>query len=186
MNTTTSVISGFCTCKLCGQKISGAPRSLSIGPTSTQRAAIEVANYVNLLNEHLTKRHTEFARGLQLEQAEFGGMRALQQFILNDPAVSKESDRLRWRINQATRARSLTDKSIAGVSDQQAELLRDDILGHWPKGSTVSEGTKTEIKTMIRERIVQMLTETRNAIQEPGKYPDEPAAKSVITTASTN
>lgn len=188
MNSTTRTISGFCTCKLCGQKIHGAPPSLEIGPNAQQREMIEVAAYINLLNEHLTKRHVEFSRGLQLEQAQFGGMRALQQFIVNDPALTAQTDKLRWTINQATRAASLTDKSIAGVSDQQAGQLTNDIERLYADhGAIVLDPTlQAGIKTLIRERMIQMLTETRDRLQEPDKYPTEPAKNLVIPTTTTH
>lgn len=165
------MISGVCQCKLCDQRLANVPQHLLISPTQTDQTNRDVADFCSQLLTHFMTKHPRENLALEMEGAQFLSMRRLQNFKVSDPEIADTVEKLRWQIHQATTAATLTDVAIAGAADQYADKMIGKIAEHIP-GSVLNEETP-HIKKELREILMEMLTSTRQLLQEPGKYPPQ-------------
>lgn len=153
------VITGVCTCKICNAAIAGAPAAMLIDTTQSAKQNTRVANYAAALLQHLEARHPQVLADTHREQLQFFSMRALQNFKIHDPSLVMELDQLRWQIHQATWLHTFSDASIAGASEAITKRIFE-----------AMELDPQDRPTAVYDLIAQCLTDTRNLLQEPGKY----------------
>ncbi len=165
------LIGGIVTCKLCDQRFADAPKHLLISAGQSDQKNMDVADFCTQLLEHFVTKHPRQNLALEMEGTQFLSMRRLQNFRVNDPEIAETVDKLRWQIHNATAVATLTDLAIAGAADQYADGMIGKIAEHIP-GSALNEEVP-RIKTALREILMEMLTSTRDLLQEPNKYPPQ-------------
>lgn len=168
------LIGGICTCKLCDQKFADAPKHLLISATQSDQKNMDVADFCTQLLQHFVTKHPRENLALEMEGTQFLSMRRLQNFRVNDPEIAETVDKLRWQIHNATAVATLSDAAIAGASDQYADKMVEAMRGvtsqNMNAGPTAFLAAQ---KTILREILMEMLTSTRQLLQEPNKYPPQ-------------
>lgn len=130
--------------------------------------AAALMDFLGQLHTHVSKAHPTLQQTLIVEREQFYGMRLVSHFNVNDADLEGQADRLRWHVHQMTLRAQLADRGILGVAEQQtAELL----IRMAEAEAVGTPAAMAELNTFVRERLINMLTETRDLLQEPNRYP---------------
>jgi len=161
----TPELADLTTCKHCGQSFTG-PRIEVIGQPQARLQA-----YIQILSKHFYEKHPREAQMMDIHTAIYSGLLFLMNFKTTDKELNEKRDQLRWTIHQQTLKARFSDESLKEQCGVLAETLWDLVYD-----GTQHEDTKVEWKRILLEAF----TAIRDALEEPGKYPEAQTEQKLV------
>jgi hypothetical protein len=166
--TTPTPLADLTTCKHCGQSFTG-PRIEIIGQPEARLQA-----YLQMLSKHFYEKHPQQAQMMDIHTAIYSGLLFLMNFKTTDKELNEKRDHLRWTIHQQTLKGRVSDESLHRRAKELAYVIVVEAF------TPMQNGDSEAARTKVAESLMLAFTGIRDALEEPGKYPEAQTQQKLV------